>query len=192
LQNWNNKLLNWKVKKGELKKRGEKIAKLEQQNSELESKKGQANTKISELTNKISNLEHDRVEGEEMRHQLETELIKTRKVADSKQEVYVELADKEKEVNDLMEKHAALETEHEMIKVDVQMKKDEIIQLKKLGESKLELTDALQKLDVSLKKIEEKDRLISDLQSKIDELELVNGESDQMINSQTREMRFQV
>merc|ERR1712168_1564529 len=101
----------------ELKKRGEKIAKLEQQNSEFGSKKGQDNAKISELTNKISNLERERVEGEEIRHQLETELIKTRKVADSKQEVYVELADKEKEVNDLMEKHAALETEHEMIKV---------------------------------------------------------------------------
>ena len=142
----------------ELKKRGEKIAKLEIQNSELEGKKEQDNAKISELTNKISNLERERVEGEEIRHQLETELIKTRKVADSKQEVYVELADKEKEVNDLMEKHAALETEHETIKVDVQMKTEEIIQLKKLGESKLELTDALQKLDVSHKKIEEKDR----------------------------------
>ena len=168
----------------ELKKRGEKIANMEEDyNKTKESLKN-----LQAKTEEVQKLQAEQLEFEKKMSIKETEMASLKKVADSKQEVYVELADKEKELNDTLERLETVETDLQTTKVSLQLKDQEIERLRKLAESSVELTEALEKIDKYTADIEHSEKIIKDHESRINELEILNHESDQMIATQTKEI----
>ena len=168
----------------ELKKRGEKIANMEEDyNKTKDSLKN-----LQAKTEEVQKLQAEQLEFEKKMSIKDTEMASLKKVAESKQEVYVELADKEKELNDTLENLETVETDLQNSKVSLQLKDQEIERLRKLAESSVELTEALEKLDRYKADIDNSEKTIKDHESRINELEILNHESDQMIATQTKEI----
>ena len=169
----------------ELKKRGEKIANIEDQES---SKAKEAIKKLQAKTEEFDQLNADNLEIKKTLTRKEKMLDDWKKVADSKQEVYIELAEKDKELNDTVEELNNANTELQNLKTTIQLKDQEIAHFKKLGESKVVLTEALEKINKYEHDLEENANVKTELRSRIDELEMLNHESEEMIRSQTKEI----